>query len=482
MKRRLFVAGGALAAIAVLRLLAIVVARSLLPATEQERQATVVKIANQVDAHPRPQGGWRPAVANMTVYGGGRVRTGAASSAQLDLQEGTVRLSAETIFTVKESSTQRGTLLTTILLQEGRLWAKLTTDDPHVFTVQTSSAAAVVRDTHFTVREANGETLVSVAEGKVELTAQKQTVVISAGQQASVKPGKPPSWPQPMSDSERALWAIEADVRELATPTPPRVLAEVSASTATPLPTISPEPTSTGQAETPTSAPIVDPTATPCAPPASWQPYTIQSGDTLYALALRCSTTVAAIMQANGLETTTIYQGGQIYLPLTPPPPPSAPASVPAACVASPLPGWALYTVQRGDTLYGLALQRGTTLLQLRQVNCLASDSLYSGQRIYLPSVAVATPTRALGLTPTPCGTTTPAPPVTPTPTWTLVAPSPTAAAPTPTWTLVAPTPTWTLVAPTPTTASTPTWTPAPTATVPPPTPTVTPTPGGGGS
>ena len=474
MKRTLFVAGGALAAIVALCLLAIVVARVLLPVAEQERQATVVKIANKVDAHPRPQEDWRPAVANMTVYGGGRVRTGVASSAQLDLQEGTVRLSAETIFTVKESSTQRGTLLTTILLQEGRLWAKLTTNEPHVFTVQTSSAAAVVRDTHFTIRVVNGETLVSVADGEVELTAQKQTVVVSAGQQASVEPGKPPSWPQPMSDSERALWAIEGGEQELATPTPTRALTEVNPPTATPLPTTSPEPTATGGAMSPTtSIPEAAPTATVCIPPASWQPYTIQSGDTLSALALRCDTTVTAIMQANGLETTTIYQGCQIYLPLTPPP--SAPTPVPAACVASPLPGWVPYAVQRGDTLYGLALSRGTTLLQLRQANCLASDSLYAGQRIYLPPAPIATPTLAVGLTPTPAGTTTPIPPVTPTPTWTLVAPSPTAATPTPTWTLVAPTPTPTW---TPTTPAAPT----PTATVPPPTPTATPTPGGGGS
>ena len=472
MKRRLFIAGGALAAIVALCLLAIVVARVLLPVEEQERQATVVKIANKVDAHPRPQGEWRPAVANMTVYGGGRVRTGVASSAQLDLQEGTVRLSAETIFTVKESSTQRGTLLTTILLQEGRLWAKLTTDEPHVFTVQTNSAAAVVRDTHFTVRVANGETLVSVAEGAVELTAQKQTVVVSAGQQASVEPGKPPSWPQPMSDSERAQWAIEGGVPELAPPTPTGALVEVNPPTATPLPTASPEPTATVQAMSPaTSIPEVAPTVTPCVPPASWQPYTIQSGDTLSALALRCDTTVAAIMQANGLATTTIYQGHQIYLPLTPPP--SAPTPVPAACVASPLPGWVLYAVQRGDTLYGLSLNRGTTLLQLRQVNCLVSDSLYAGQRIYLPLVPSATPTLAVGLTATVAGTTIPVLTVTPTPTWTLVAPGPT---------VVTPTPTWTLVAPSPTATPTPTWTPTPTATVPPPTPTATPTPGGGGS
>ena len=68
-----------------------------------------------------------------------------------------------------------------------------------------------------------------------------------AGQQATVKPGQPPSPPKPMSDEERDLWATQGEMPELAPPT----------ATPTPTPTIIPTLTPT---VTPTHVP---PTATP---------------------------------------------------------------------------------------------------------------------------------------------------------------------------------------------------------------------------
>ncbi len=165
-----------------------------------------------MDAHPRPRGDWEPAVVDMAIYGGGQVRTGAESSARLELLEGLVRLSADSIFTVKESVTRQGTLLTTLLLQEGRLWVHLTSDQPHEFTVETGNAVAAVRDTHFSVEVADGETLLSVAEGQAVLTAQEQSVTVVAGHQATVEPEQPPSPPEPMSKEERDLWVTEGEM------------------------------------------------------------------------------------------------------------------------------------------------------------------------------------------------------------------------------------------------------------------------------
>ncbi len=213
MKKRFWIAGG-------LMLVAVIVVLFLLLAGGQEHPATVVEAVNKVDAHPRPKDDWLPAAVGMAIYGGGQVRTGVASSARLELLEGVVRLSAETIFTVKESVTRQGRLLTALSLQEGRLWAHLTSDQPHEFTVETGSAVAAVRDTRFSVKVADGETLLSVAEGQVMLTAQEQSVTVAAGQQATVELGQPPDQPEPMSDEERALWATEGEMPELAPPTP----------------------------------------------------------------------------------------------------------------------------------------------------------------------------------------------------------------------------------------------------------------------
>ncbi len=212
MKKKYWIAGG-------LVLVAVIVAGIvllLLPSRGQEHTATVVEAVNKVDAHPRPKDGWEPAIVDMLIYGGGQVRTRAESSARLELLEGLVRLSADSIFTVKESVTRQGTLLTTLFLQEGRLWVHLTTDQPHEFTVETGNAAAAVRDTRFSVKVADGETLVSVAEGEVELIAQEQSVTVAEEEQAIVKPDQPPSPPEPLSTEERALWAIEGEMPELA--------------------------------------------------------------------------------------------------------------------------------------------------------------------------------------------------------------------------------------------------------------------------
>jgi len=227
------------------------------PSKEQESSATVIEAVNKVDALPRPKDDWRPAVVDMAIYGGGQVRTGAASSARLELLEGVVRLWAESVFTVRECTTRQERLVTTLFLQAGRLWAHLTTSQPHHFTVETASAVAAVRDTRFSVKVDPDQTmLVSVAEGEVVLTAQGKGVVVLAGQQATVKPGQPPSPPEPMSAEELALWTTQGEMPELASLLPP---------TPTPTPTTTPPPTPTVTPTPvpPTATPTFTPTATP---------------------------------------------------------------------------------------------------------------------------------------------------------------------------------------------------------------------------
>ncbi len=58
--------------------------------------------------------------------------------------------------------------------------------------------------------------------------------------------------------------------------------------------------------------------------------------------------------------------------------------------------GWVAYTVRAGDTFYDLARQGQTNLQALLQGNCLTEvRALESGELIYLPAIAQATPTLA---------------------------------------------------------------------------------------
>jgi LysM repeat protein len=123
--------------------------------------------------------------------------------------------------------------------------------------------------------------------------------------------------------------------------------------------------------------------------------YTVQRGDTLYSIARRYGTTVNAIAQANGILNPSYIYVGQVLC-------------IPSGGAAPVLTG-GYYTVQRGDTLYSIALRYGTSVWAIVAANNIANPSLiYPGQVLLIPG---------LGVTPPPPPPAPPAPTPTPTPT-----------------------------------------------------------------
>ncbi len=264
------------------------------------------------------------------------------------------------------------------------------------------------------------------------------------------------------------------------TPTPLSAIALATAAPASPTSIISSDNSTT-------LGSTAVPTITCGQPPAGWVSYTVQSGDTLYALSRHTGAAVDEIVQVNCLEAKVFATNMQIFLPMRPPP----------RIVCGPPAWWEQYMVQAGDTLFSLARRRGTTVSQIMNANCMVSVRLYTGRQIYLPpgeATAVPTvtpvpsPTRKPRPTKTavpPTNTVTPPPVATLTPTNTPVTPTNTPVTATntpvtPTNTPVTPTntpitPTNTPVTPT-NTPVTPTDTPAPPTNTPVP-PTSTPAP-----
>ena len=157
-----------------------------------ERPATITEVINQVDAHPRSGDAWTAATVNMLLYGGGQVRTFADSSARINLEDGVVRVAANSVFTVQQYQKQDDNRLVHFLLEAGRVWVHLDEPviEPSVFEIETATGIAAVRDTRYSVQiDADGMMLVSVDQGKAVVSAQGTSVIVRAGQQVTVLKG-----------------------------------------------------------------------------------------------------------------------------------------------------------------------------------------------------------------------------------------------------------------------------------------------------
>lgn len=163
--------------------------------------------------------------------------------------------------------------------------------------------------------------------------------------------------------------------------------------------TQNPSPTTTPSAS-PTAIPSLSPTT--CLPPEGWRTIVTQPGDTLEQLAQAFNTSPQALQTANCLISYDLEPGVQIYVP-------ALPATEPVTQCGPP-PGWVLYTVRSGDSLYRLSRELGVSIAQIQFANCMGgSTALRAGQRIYLPRIPVRlqTPTATPSLLPTVASTPT---------------------------------------------------------------------------
>jgi LysM repeat protein len=108
--------------------------------------------------------------------------------------------------------------------------------------------------------------------------------------------------------------------------------------------------------------------------------YTVRSGDTLGLIASRHGTSVAAVVQLNGLRNPNLIRIGQV-LEI-----PAGGASTPA--VQPPAGGATTHVVRAGETLGGIASRYGITAAQIVAANGLTGDQIYTGQQLRLVPAA----------------------------------------------------------------------------------------------
>lgn len=246
-----------------------------------------------------------------------------------------------------------------------------------------------------------------------------------------------------------------------------------------PPPNLTPLPGSEGQ--TPEAAPSALPvpalSPTPCPPPTGWEAYTVSPGDSLRTLAETRGSSLEQIMAGNCLIGEMLLPNVIVFLPPLRPVVLASENNLPtgvtplqSATPACQQPaGWNVYMVQSGNTLTRIAIAYRISVSYLKQVNCLTSDIIHAGMRLWVPNVPTSTFTATATATRQPSDT--PVPPPAATATHTPTATFTPTSSPEPTFT---DTPTATATpTDTPTTAPTETATPTNTET---PIPTQTPT------
>lgn len=115
--------------------------------------------------------------------------------------------------------------------------------------------------------------------------------------------------------------------------------------------------------------------------PEGWVPYEVRPGDNLTFLATRGNTTVAKLMEVNCLTSEIILIGAKLYVPAD-----ALKSDRPALSCGAALPaGWVAYEVKPGDNLSLIAQRTGSTVSELMAVNCLTSDIIVIGAKLYVP-------------------------------------------------------------------------------------------------
>ena len=102
--------------------------------------------------------------------------------------------------------------------------------------------------------------------------------------------------------------------------------------------------------------------------------YTVKAGDSLWGISQTYGTTVNNLKQINNLSSNVIYVGQVLKLK----------QQSNSMSNQTPQSTTDTYTVQSGDTLWGIANTHDTTVNNLKQINDLTSDTIYVGQVLKL--------------------------------------------------------------------------------------------------
>lgn len=113
--------------------------------------------------------------------------------------------------------------------------------------------------------------------------------------------------------------------------------------------------------------------------------YTVVSGDTLFSIARRYNTSVSALRQLNNLTSDLILVNQRLIVPGGSPNSSTNQSGSSNSQTDSSSSSRGTYIVKAGNTLTSIARQFNTTIVQLKQLNGLTSDTIYVNQQLIVP-------------------------------------------------------------------------------------------------
>lgn len=109
--------------------------------------------------------------------------------------------------------------------------------------------------------------------------------------------------------------------------------------------------------------------------------YIVQKGDMLSQLAVDFDTTTANLVEMNGLSNPDVlYVGQELRVPA------GASKSKTTTKPTGSIKKGGAYTIQKGDTLSGIALAAGVAINDLRELNGIKGDKIMAGEELDIPS------------------------------------------------------------------------------------------------
>ncbi len=235
--------------------------------------------------------------------------------------------------------------------------------------------------------------------------APAATTTAIAGDVRDTLPPQATTSPTP-APSDTATLPPPSDTATRAPTTPPTQVAAVASDTPSPEPSRTPRPSNTPSPEpTRTPRPSSTPSPEPTRTPRPSDTPTVEPTITLTPSATRIQPTLTFTPYPTLTPSITPFSGGQ-----------TSSRGTPAANVCLPPPDWIPYTIQQGDTLFGLTLRINQTLPANEQIsletlsaaNCIRDPGkITAGETIYVPAgTSIAAPVATLpnGSAATPSG------------------------------------------------------------------------------